>query len=162
MLFRKILFATDFSDVSHEALGYVLKLQQAGCKEVVLVHVIDVQEPNVILAEPSGFTEPSGTYEHRIITRLHENAQKELDSIQISLESAGFKVIPHVIDGIPSREIIRMADAEKVNLIVIGSHGKSNLFNMLLGSVSDNVIHHARQPVLVIRRGYMTGEPDDA
>jgi len=161
MLFRRVLFATDFSDVSREALGYVLKLQQAGCREVVLVHVIDERETNAILTEPSGFTEPSGGYEHQIITRMGENAQKELDEVRQSLVKAGFRVLPYLIDGVPAREIMRIADAERVNLIILGSHGKTNLLHILLGSVSENVLRHARQPVLIVRRGYVAGEPEE-
>lgn len=162
MLFRRVLFATDFSDVSREALGYILKLRQAGCREVVLVHVIDEDETNAIFAEPSGFTEPSGGYEQQIITRIRENAQKELDEVRQSLVRAGFRVLPHLIDGVPAREIMQIADAERVNLIIVGSHGKSNLLNILLGSVSEDVLHHARQPVLVVRRGYVPGDMQDS
>ncbi len=162
MLFRKVLFATDFSEVSREVIGYVLKLRQAGCREVVLVHVIDERETNAILTEPSGFTEPSGGYEQQIIIRTRENAQKELDEVQQSLVSAGFRVLPYLLDGVPAREIMRIADAEQVNLIIVGSHGKSNLLHILLGSVSDDVLHNAKQPVLVVRRGYVAGDIEES
>lgn len=158
MLFNTILFATDFSDVSSSALGYVLRLREAGCEKVVLVHVIDEGEINIVLSQPSGFVEPSGEYETEIVRRMSREVEQKLDVIRITLEEAGFRVSPHLIKGVPYLEIIRIADAEGASLIIVGSHGRSDIGQMLLGSVSENVIRHARQPVLVVRRGYVPGE----
>ena len=59
--------------------------------------------------------------------------------------------------GTPGTEIVNAADAEGVSLIVIGSHGRSNLRDRLLGTVSEYVIKNARQPVLVIKRDAAAG-----
>jgi nucleotide-binding universal stress UspA family protein len=54
--------------------------------------------------------------------------------------------------GIPFTEILRVEDDEDVSLIIIGSHGKSNVAEILLGSVSEKVIRKAKRPVLVMKR----------
>jgi nucleotide-binding universal stress UspA family protein len=64
----------------------------------------------------------------------------------------GFRVKLEVKRGMPSREIMATAAEEKASVIVMGSHGKSNIKEMLMGSVSENVIKHAKVPVLVITR----------
>jgi nucleotide-binding universal stress UspA family protein len=157
MHFKKILFATDFSDVSRHARTLVAGLREAGLEEVVLVHVIDVRRIEV-MEEPSGWVAPSGGFERDVEERMHSIGQKNIKELQVQLEKAGFTVRPLLIDGIPWREIVTIADDENVDLIVVGSHGRSDIMQMLLGSVSENVIRHARQPVLVVRREW---EPHD-
>jgi nucleotide-binding universal stress UspA family protein len=152
MLFDKILFATDFSEISARALDYVRRLKDAGCTQVVLLHVIDEREVNIVLSQPSAFFNPEGEYEAELIQFRRKNAQGELNDIRLSLEDAGLRVTPYLIEGIPATEIVRIADAEQASLIVVGSHGRSNISQMLLGSVSENVMRHAQQPVLVVRR----------
>jgi len=67
------------------------------------------------------------------------------------LEEQGLKVRVEIKEGIPFREIIEVADEEGVSLIVIGSHGKSMVREMLLGSVSEKVARKAKQPVLIVK-----------
>jgi nucleotide-binding universal stress UspA family protein len=62
------------------------------------------------------------------------------------------EVIVRVPIGSPGKEIVNTADAEGVSLIVIGSHGRSDIRERLLGTVSEYVIKNAHQPVLVIKR----------
>jgi len=54
--------------------------------------------------------------------------------------------------GVPLKEILKVEDEEKVSAIIIGSHGKTNLEEMFLGSVSEKVIHRSKNPVLVVKR----------
>ncbi|HDR74330.1 MAG TPA: universal stress protein [Methanoculleus sp.] len=150
--FEKVLFATDFSAVSARAQAQVLALREAGCEEVVLVHVIDVREIATVLAEPAGVGEVEGRFETMILERMRNHAEQQLKEATVVLEEQGLRVRPHLIEGIPAQEIVRLADAHEVSLIVVGSHGRSNLSQILLGSVSENVLRHARQPVLVVRR----------
>src|SRR5690606_912888 len=63
-----------------------------------------------------------------------------------------FLVRTFLVNGNPSREINRIADAECAGMIVIGSHGKTNLLHRLMGSISLGVIENATRPVLIVRR----------
>ncbi len=152
MFLEKILYATDFSETSVSALGYVIQLRNAGCKEVILVHVLDARKTEEVLAEPSGGDEPSGEYERQIAGRILNNARQELKTIERALEAEQFLVRTFLVKGNPSREINRIADAECAGMIVIGSHGKTNLLHRLMGSISLGVIENATRPVLIVRR----------
>jgi len=152
MLFSKVLFATDFSGISENALNYVIRLREAGCEDVVLVHVIDEHEAGTIIERVAGIGGEPGHYEGEILKRMQQMAQSRLDIIETRLAEAGLKVSTHLITGVPYPEIVRLADAEEVDLILVGSHGRSDISQMFLGSVSENVIRHSSRPVLVISR----------
>jgi len=68
------------------------------------------------------------------------------------LTDIGFKVKVRIERGVPLNAILWIESHEDVSLIVIGSHGRSNVEKMLLGSVSENVIRKAKMPVLVVKR----------
>jgi nucleotide-binding universal stress UspA family protein len=144
-MFKKILFPTDFSDVSKKALAYIKQLKEAGTKEVVVLHVIDERQIEAIALYGTGES-------YVVIDRIEEEAIKEINAIEKELHESGFEVKTRLETGIPLREILRVEEAEKVSLIVIGSHGKTNMKEMFLGSVSEKVIRKAKNLVLVIKR----------
>jgi len=145
-MFEKILYPTDFSDVSKKALDYIKKLKESGAKEVVVLHVFDVRGTEAL----HRFMEDSK------IEDLKENRKKEatrlLTPIEKELKEAGLAVKSRIETGIPVREILRVEEDEDVSLVVIGSHGMSNLEEMFMGSVSEKVIRKCPKPVLVIKR----------
>ena len=65
---------------------------------------------------------------------------------------SGLIVKVRIETGVPLKEILKVEEEEKVSAIVIGSHGKTNIKEMLLGSVSEKVIRRSKNPVLVIKR----------
>ena len=69
-----------------------------------------------------------------------------------------------VLAGSPAQEIVRYADDQQADLIVVGSHGRAMVGRLLLGSVADRVLHHAGQAVLVVpqRTGHVTSFEVDA
>jgi len=144
-MFKKILYPTDFSDVSKKPLNYLKQLMDAGAKEVIVLHVIDERKIEAIALYGT-----SGSYV--FIKKMEEEARKELIAIEGELKKCGFEANARIETGIPLREILRVEEEEKVSLIVIGSHGKTNIKEMLLGSVSEKVIRRAKNPVLVIKR----------
>jgi nucleotide-binding universal stress UspA family protein len=145
-MFDKILYPTDFSDVANKAMNYIRKLKEAGGKEVIVLHVIDERAiGDICLLYAS-----RGSVE--MVRRIEEEAWKEMDNTGARLRQTGFKVKLRIERGIPLTEILRVEQEEGVSLIVIGSHGKSNVEEMLLGSVSEKVIRKSGTPVLVIKR----------
>lgn len=144
-MFEKILYPTDFSDVSKKALDYIKQLKDAGAKEVIVLHVIDERKIEAIVLY--------GTRESSVvIDRIEEQARKEVSAIEKELKESGFEVKARIETGIPLREILRIEEEERVSVMIIGSHGKTNIKEMLLGSVSEKVIRRAKNPVLVIKR----------
>ena len=144
-MFEKILYPTDFSDVSKKALGFIKQLKDAGAKELIVLHVIDERGIEAMaMYAPGSFDE--------LISRLKKETSKEISAIEAELKESGFEVKTRIEKGIPLREILRVEEEEGVSVIIIGSHGKTNIKEMLLGSVSEKVIRRAKNPVLVIKR----------
>jgi len=143
-MFKKILFPTDFSDVSRKALEYIKQLKGAGAQEAMVLHVIDEKELAVLSRVPDHYSQ--------IIAHIEKDIAKVMAAIEAELTAEGFRVQLIVKTGRPLTEILTTAADEKVSIIILGSHGRSNIGEMLLGSVSENVIRHAGVPVLVISR----------
>ena len=144
-MFKKILFPTDFSDVSKKALDYILTLKNVGAEVVVIIHVIDQRSIRVIdnLAIMN-----SSELEREMMS----SATESLEKVEKKLEDNGFAVKSLLRIGHPVIEILDTEKDEDVSIIVIGSHGKSNLEEMFLGSVSEKVIRRCERPVFVIKR----------
>jgi nucleotide-binding universal stress UspA family protein len=144
-MFKKILYPTDFSDVSKKALEFVKGLKEAGAEEVLVLHVVDMRHftgPDVGSALDLAMLEKS----------MENRATREIEAVEKELTKCGFSVKIRVEDGIPFREVLRIEEEEDVSITVIGSHGKSNLKEILLGSVSETVIRKAKKPVIVVKR----------
>lgn len=144
-MFKKILYPTDFSDVSKKALHYIVQLKEAGAKEVVVLHVIDQKGIDAISRYAAGGAEP-------MIREITKEAREEGKRIEKELMKSGFIVKVRIETGVPLKEILKVEDEEKVSAIIIGSHGKTNLEEMFLGSVSEKVIRQSKSPVLVVKR----------
>jgi nucleotide-binding universal stress UspA family protein len=145
-MFEKILYPTDFSDVAQKALSYIIRLKDSGAREVVVLHAIDNRGFDALhrLVGEEKFEE--------LKKNKHEETQKRLKAVAKELPQAGLKVTLRIETGMPMREILRVEEQEDVSVIVIGSHGSSNLQEMFLGSVSEKVIRRSKTPVFVIKR----------
>ena len=137
-MFKKILYPTDFSTFSNAVAETIINLRPAGVEEVVLLNVIDkrlfLQFPEV--------TED-------VIKSMRASAKENISKIEKKFSGAGLKTISHVEIGIPFNQIVAFAKAEAISLIVMGSHGRSLVEEMLLGSTTENVLRHATVPLLV-------------
>lgn len=140
-----------------KVLDYIPVLHEAGTREVVLVHVIDSKEITLIASGGQGFLGTVPDRETEAQKELREEIQHRIIDTRRALEKRGVKVTVRTPVGIPGKEIVTAADAEGASLIVIGSHGRSNIRDRLLGTVSEYVIKNARQPVLVIKRETIGG-----
>ena len=135
-----------------KVLGYIPALQEAGTREVVLVHVIDQKDVTLIASGGHGFLGTVPDQETQTQSQLREEIQHRIIDTRRALERLGLEVVVRMPLGIPGKEIVAAADAEGVSLIIIGSHGRSNIRERLLGTVSEYVVKNAHQPVLVVKR----------
>ena len=143
-MFRKILYPTDFSDTSKKVIPYLKELKCAGTEEVVILHVIDPYLRIPALYAADEFL--------RALDKMAIMAKEAAGEVAEILNDVGIKASVRIEQGLPLREILRVEIEEDVSLIAIGSHGRSNLEEVLLGSVSENVIRKAKAPVIVIKR----------
>ena len=146
-MFEKILYPTDFSDASKKALDYIKTLKDTGAKEVVVLYVIDEREIEHI----AHLSEVSIDIEE-LEKKREEYAKEEMAAIENELKASGFKVKTMIKKGVPFTDILKTEEQEGISVVVIGSHGKSCISEMLLGSVSEKVIRKSGKPVLVVRR----------
>ena len=151
-LFRKTLYSTDFSPLAEVALDYLKKLKEAGEEEVVVVHVVD--DLSVELPDGTDLIKEKDVF--KILPEVDQeyvvNLIEKLNSIKELLEDVGLKVKLYLKYGNIPKQIVSVADEENVNIIVMGAHGKGLLSEILLGSVSTDVIRHAKCPVLIVKK----------
>lgn len=143
-MFEKVLYPTDFSDVAQKALPYIEQLKNAGTEQIVILHVIDARSLDLITFSPHDYRNAENN--------LLELALDNLAYLKQQLEKSGLFVKVLAKNGDPSSQILKVAGEERVSAIVIGSHGKSNLQEVIIGSVSERVVRNAQVPVLVIKR----------
>ena len=145
-MFKKILYPTDFSDVSKKAIDYIKKLKESGSETVIVLHVINQRGMQAVERYASGNS-------IEIEQRIMDDAKQQIKVIEDELKKSGFKVKSMIKTGIPMREILKAEEKEEnVSVIVIGSHGKSNLEEIFLGSVSEKVSRKCKNPVLIVKR----------
>lgn len=144
MKIERILFATDFSEGSDHALPYAVDMAKQYGAKLYFVHVIyDV-------AKTAGWYVPHVSIDE-IYRDMEQSARSELEKIFID-EMRGFKNIEYkVLKGIPYEEISKLAAEQKVDLIVLGTHGRRGIDRMLFGSTAEQVVRNAPCPVLSVR-----------
>ena len=146
--FKKILCPTDFSEPSLEALQYGVELALHFVAELHIVHVISPVPPEYPYPTPpfiSGYDLASYQQE---LTASAENALKALVAQKVSPQ---VRTLATVVTGDPALAIVRMAEQEGVDLIVIATHGQSGWRHFVFGSVAEKVVRLAPCPVLTIR-----------
>jgi nucleotide-binding universal stress UspA family protein len=139
---KRIIVPTDASDAAHRAAEKALFIARHLGVEVIALYVIDTS----LLAR---FPAPDEVLSVNWQKLMQKEALAALDKIEKAAEKAGVKLTRKVVEGIPDEEII--AAARKNDLIVMGSKGMTALDRILLGSVSEKVVHHAPCPVMVVR-----------
>jgi len=159
-LFKKVLYPTDFSELSEVAKEYVFKLKEADAQEVVILHVIHPSEFSVPQFDDPFALDVATIYAHlpeieKEILKKHETM---LDMTANEFKEKGFCVKKVMVVGDPKEEIVKVAEEEKVNVIVIGYHGKSLLERIFeMGSTAKAVIKKANCPVLVVKKQEISG-----
>jgi nucleotide-binding universal stress UspA family protein len=144
-MYERILYPTDFSDEAVKAAEYIKKLKGAGAEEVVILHVIDRRGLNDL----ARFAKKDFA---GILVDMEQKAKGEIRPVEEELKAVGLKVKIRVEQGGPCNEILRVADEENVSIIIAGSHGKSNIDSMLLGSVSYKLVKRVNIPIMVIKK----------
>jgi nucleotide-binding universal stress UspA family protein len=143
---KRILVATDFSQHSSNALKYAAAFGKAFGAEVVLCHVLE--KPDFLSQFPpvaEGYFPPDFNEVHEKHARVQ--CEQALAAVQLSKARV---LLPH---GSPAAEIVRSAQTENADLVIVGTHGRGALAHMLLGSVAEKVVRSAPCPVLTVRSG---------
>jgi nucleotide-binding universal stress UspA family protein len=142
-VFRRIIVPTDFSELSRPAWDLTQRLAKALGSEVVLVHVF-VDPP--VYGDP-----PAVTSAWEAVLDAQKWVADELERWADRARKAGIDVRTVVLTGSAASEIVRHATEERADAVIMGTHGRTGLGRMVLGSVADRVIHTAPCPVLTVR-----------
>lgn len=137
--FAHVLHPTDFSDCADAAFQVVKRLKAAGTREVTLLHV---QDDRVMKNRPP-----------EQLAEFDRHDTERLEALCKALRLFGVQATPALRHGIPFHETLKLAgEIGPECLIVLGSHGRSAISEMLAGSTFENVVRLSRHPVLVVRR----------
>ncbi|HET9626706.1 MAG TPA: universal stress protein [Kofleriaceae bacterium] len=143
MAFAKILCAVDFSESSERAMAEAVRLAGEHDAELILFHTYYL--PPFVLADTAGVS-PALTQQ------LADDARAGLaEAVSRARALGARKLRSKLADGLPWLKIVKASKAEAVDLIVIGSHGRSGFARIALGSVAEMVVRHAPCPVLTVR-----------
>ncbi|GBD98869.1 putative universal stress protein [bacterium BMS3Abin07] len=144
MEIKTVLCPTDFMEGSQEAVKYAVDIAKKYEAKLILLHVIHD------LKKVTGWYVPHITMDE-LYKDIESGAMKELDKI-FAEELRGFDNTERkILKGIPYVEIIRFAEDNKIDLIVMGTHGRKGLDRMIFGSTAEHVVKNAGCPVLTAR-----------
>jgi len=145
-IFTNIMVATDGSELARKAVDSAVKLAQINKAKLYAVHVIAPGETKVTQHDPRDAEWKKHMQEH-----LMEQGGGATKYVETAGKIVNVVVEPVVLEGNPASEIVNFAEKNDIQLIVMGTLGKSGIQHFLLGSVAENVVRHSRVPVLVVR-----------
>ena len=147
----KILYPTDFSELSLVALKYARELTAMFSAHLHCVHVVDEAYQYWSAMGPEAA--PLGPAVEDITSMVETQMDQFADQYLIGMKYAP---VTKVLHGRPFKEIVTYAQEMMIDMIVLATHGRGGLVHALLGSTADKVIHNAPCPVLTVRAS--TGE----
>ncbi len=144
MEIKRILFPTDFLQGAKEAIGYAAEFAKKYNARLYIIHVIhDVTKASGLYVPHVGMDE--------VLKSLNEEAEKEIKRVYLE-ELRGYDNVEYaVLRGIPYEEIVRFAEDNDIDMIVMASHGRRGLDRLFFGSVAEKVVKYAKCPVLVVK-----------
>ena len=142
---KRICCPIDFSDASRAALEVAADLARRTGAELVLLHAYPIP----------GYTFPDGSVvaSPKMMQDLADQAEKHLGEWRADAEKlvGAPRVAMDKAVGEPAAEIVSFAEEKGIDLLVLGTHGRTGLEHALMGSVAERVVRRARCPVLTVR-----------
>jgi universal stress protein A len=143
---KRILYATDYSKASARALDEAMRMAKQNKAELLVVHVI----------EPMGQYAAGEEFDGAALYMKMEEAAKEeaeraMQKLLRKLQQAKVKAKSLLLHGRAYDQILRAAKSRKANMIVIGTHGRTGLSKLFMGSIASRVVAGARCPVVTVR-----------
>ena len=142
---RRVVHPTDFSAASGAAFKKAVEMAKAGRGELLLVHVLSPVMP----VPGDGYISPKVYDEIAASTRAW--AGKQLDRLLRKAKASGARAKGVLLEGVPHEQIVRFARSRRAAVVVMGTHGRSGLAKLFLGSVAGRVVTAAPCPVLTVR-----------
>lgn len=153
---RTILYATDLSDNSRRAFGYAAGMAESYGARMLVLHVVEPINPNTYMQISSmmGETEWINLQmdrDNQLINEIKSRLKHFCLDLQEDMDTSKLGEDQILVrKGIPVEEIIRLADEENADLIVMGSHGYGLVKDALMGGTVRRLVRHTQRPVLVV------------
>lgn len=144
--FTHILLPLDGSKAAEATLPYVESIVSSTKVKVSLIRVL-----SPLVDQYAGPEEYVVDYTGKIMQALEEDATDYLKQTAKSLEEKGILVSTTIVLGFPASEILKYVEKQKVDLVVMSTHGRSGMGKWILGSVASKVLHSLEIPLLLIR-----------
>lgn len=141
-LYKKILIATDGSEFTKNAVDYGIDLAKSTGAKLYAIYVVDTAAFASI---------PMDAAWESMYEILKQEGDEATRYVADRAEAEGLEIERLTVEGHPAEEIIKHAEKNSANLIVMGTLGKSGLDRFLLGSVAEKVVRNSKIPVLVVR-----------
>ena len=138
-----ILVPADFSDDAEQALDYAIQLAKAFQARLSILHVIHLT--------PMAMGDIGAASLVPYLEDMEADAQQRLHAMMDRVNQEGLEGETVIVQGVPAQHIVEMAGNKSIDLIVMGTHGRTGLTHALIGSVAERVVRLAPCPVLVTR-----------
>ena len=140
-MFKKILCPVDFSDTSMNAANNAINFASEAKAELTFIHIIDIQAlQNIGDLSGGGIND---------LNLLIEEEKPILSKLKDECEKKGIKVKTVLTHGVPINVILETIKEDGHDLIIMGTHGKTGLTRLVLGSIAENVVRRSDIPVLL-------------
>ena len=146
----KIILATDGTKHGEAAAKAIRKFALTGNDSVHIVTIVDMAVPLGIDVY-SGYLPDTAEIEKAARDHAEKVIVSTVDMLKAEFEKDPPAISSDVLFGSPDSRIVETAEEMKADMIVLGSHGYNRWERLLLGSVSDSVVHHAHCSVLIVR-----------
>jgi nucleotide-binding universal stress UspA family protein len=141
---KRLVVATDFSDGSARALSVAIRFAKLLGATIDLIHVHPMRATGVLSPIPGVVPTPPPSPD------ILGEIERRLTTQATTVQDAGVENVFSSTEGVAVDEIVAYADRTAADLIVMGTHGRTGVRRVLLGSVAEQVLHKARCPVLVV------------
>ena len=140
---RKVLIATDGSENAEKAADFGVQIAELSGAKVYAVYVIDTTPYYSIPLDE--------VWSKEVYEQLETMGSEITSDVENTAKAAGLEAESLVLKGDPAERIVNFAEEQNVDMIVVGSHGIGGFERLVIGSVSEKVVRHAKVPVLVVR-----------
>ncbi|MFH2011139.1 MAG: universal stress protein [Pseudomonadota bacterium] len=144
---KSILFCHDFSETADFAFPYAILMAEKFSAPLYIIHVVEENFQHWTYMEP--FLD--GDTLIKIFEEIDKKVRAQLEGICESMAAILDEYYPIIAKGLPFSEIIHTAEEKKIDLIIMGTHGRTGLGRVLFGSVAQRVVRRAACPVLTVR-----------
>lgn len=141
-MYEDILVPTDGSQGTRKAVQHAVDLAKTYDARIHALYVVNTSTYSTLPADANW---------ESIIEALEQEGEESTQEVLDLARDEGVEVVTNVVEGVPHREILRYSDENDVDLIVMGTHGKTGIDRLLLGSVTEKVVRSSETPVLTVR-----------